>query len=58
MPEGSALPPEEQQAGDIVAAHLGGTVHPRDITGAPPGTHDLDVMLPDGQRIARLSGFS
>jgi hypothetical protein len=52
VPEGSALPPEEQQAGDIVAAHLGGTVHPRDISGAPPETHDLDVMLPDGRRIA------
>jgi hypothetical protein len=42
-PDGE-LKPEEQAAGEIVATQLGGgRLTPRDIHGAPAGTHDLDV---------------
>ena len=42
-PDGK-LKPEEQAAGEILAAQLGGgTLTPRDVRGAPAGTHDLGV---------------
>jgi hypothetical protein len=39
-------------AGTIVARQLGGTPIARDVPGGAEGTHDLDVELPDGRRIA------
>lgn len=42
----------EQRAGEILAAELRGQVNYRDVPGAPPGTHDFDVVCPDGKTIA------
>src|SRR5690242_17561582 len=33
-----------ERAGQILSDVLGGTVVLRDIPGAPPGTHDLDII--------------
>ena len=38
------LRPEEARAAEILAAVLGGEVLPRDVPGAPGGTHDFDVL--------------
>ncbi|MGA8353530.1 MAG: hypothetical protein WB698_05125, partial [Solirubrobacteraceae bacterium] len=51
MPRGE-LSAEEESAGRIVAQHLEGTCEARDVHGAPDATHDLDVVLIDGRRIA------
>jgi hypothetical protein len=51
MPRG-ALSPEEESAGTIVAQQVGGKLVALDVLGAPDATHDLDVLLPDGRRIA------
>jgi hypothetical protein len=51
MPRG-VLSTDEEAAGRIVASQVGGTLIPRDIPGAPDGTHDLDIELPDGSVIA------
>jgi hypothetical protein len=51
MPRG-VLSADEEAAGTIVARYVGGTVVPRDVPGAPDGTHDLDIVLPDGSVIA------
>jgi len=40
------------RAGRVLSDILGGTVVPRDVAGAPPGTHDLDLVLGDGRIIA------
>jgi hypothetical protein len=50
VPRGQ-LSAEEEAAGGIVAQQLGGTHQPRDVPGAPDGTHDLDVHA-DGRTIA------
>ncbi len=50
MPRGH-LDLEEQTAGKIVAEQLGGTPVPRDVPGAPDGTHDLDIVIADGRRV-------
>ncbi len=41
-----------QRASRILGQTLGGTVVPRDVPGAPPGTHDFDVKLRDGRTVA------
>jgi len=51
MPRG-ALSTDEAAAGRMVARQVGGTVVPRDVPGAPDGTHDLDIEMPDGSVIA------
>lgn len=52
MPRGE-LSVDEKAAGRIVAQQVGGAkAIPRDVPGAPNGTHDLDVELPDGRVIA------
>lgn len=51
MPRG-VLSADEKAAGGIVARQVGGTVVPRDVPGAPDGTHDLDIKMPDGSVIA------
>lgn len=51
MPRGD-LSAEEEAAGKIVAKHLAGTYEARDVHGAPDATHDLDVVLADGRRVA------
>ena len=51
MPRGE-LSTEEVLAGRIVAQHLDGTCQARDVRGAPDATHDLDVRLKGGRRIA------
>ena len=38
----------EERAGHVLRKILGGTVVPRDVPGAPPGTHDFDLVL-DGR---------
>jgi hypothetical protein len=43
--------PYEEAAGQIVAQQLGGQLHAQDVLGAPAGTHDFDIELPDGRRI-------
>jgi hypothetical protein len=48
----TSLRPEERIAGDILARQLGGIMSPRDVPGAPEGTHEFDVELPSGRRIA------
>lgn len=50
MPRG-LLDTYESSAGRIVAQQLGGEAHPRDVDGAPDGTHDIDIVRPDGRRI-------
>ncbi len=42
----------EQSAADLVAQLIGGTPTVRDGHGAPPSTHDFDVVLADGRVIA------
>lgn len=42
----------EVAAGNIAAGVLGGQAVPRDVEGAPDATHDFDVVLPDGRRVA------
>lgn len=44
--------PREHEAGLLVAKTLGGQLVWKDRPGAPDGTHDFDVLLPDGKRIA------
>ena len=44
--------PEEVQAAVAVAATLGGTYIPRDVPGAPEGTHDFDIHV--GSRVIAL----
>ncbi len=39
-------------AGRIFSSILGGNVVPKDVPGAPPGTHDFDLELGDGRVIA------
>ena len=51
MPRGD-LSAEEEAAGKIVAQHLGGEYEARDVRGAPDATHDLDVVLAGGRRVA------
>jgi hypothetical protein len=51
MPRG-VLSADEKAAGTIIARYVGGTVVPRDVPGAPDGTHDLDIALPSGSVIA------
>lgn len=52
MPRGN-LSAEEEAAGRIVAQQVGAAkTIPRDVPGAPNGTHDLDVELPAGHVIA------
>jgi hypothetical protein len=47
---GRDLSPLEKAPGEVVARRLSGTYEPRDVAGAPDGTHDLDVVLQDGSR--------
>lgn len=42
----------ERTAGGIVATVLAGREEPRDVEGAPDGTHDFDIELPNGVRFA------
>jgi hypothetical protein len=46
MPRGK-LSADEEAAGKIVALQLGGTHHARDVSGAPDGTHDIGIELPE-----------
>lgn len=43
---------DEKHAEQIVGEKTGGLAHTRDVPGAPPGTHDFDVVLPDGRILA------
>ena len=43
---------DEKHAEQIVGELTGGTTRTRDVPGAPPGTHDFDVVLPDGRVLA------
>ena len=43
---------DEKCAEQIVSEKTGGTTRTRDVPGAPPGTHDFDVVLPGGYVIA------
>ena len=43
---------DEIAAAEIVAAYLDGNPEARDVEGAPDKTHDFDVVLRTGQRIA------
>jgi NACHT domain len=43
---------DEKHAEQIVGQLTGGTIRTRDVPGAPPGTHDFDVVLPDGRVLA------
>lgn len=43
---------DEKYAEKIVARHTGGITESRDVPGAPPGTHDFDVVLLDGRVFA------
>ena len=49
---GRNLRADETAAADIVAAYLGGKPEPRDVEGAPDKTHDFDVLLENGERVA------
>jgi hypothetical protein len=49
---GRALRPEELAAGNIIAQQLRGVPVARNVLGAEDRTHDLDVVLPGGRRIA------
>ena len=49
---GRSVKPEEVVAGRIVADQLSGVWESRDVPGAPDASHDVDITLPDGQRIA------
>lgn len=42
----------ERRTAEILRHRLGGSVTQRDVPGAPPQTHDLDVKLSDGSLIA------
>ncbi len=50
MPRGG-FEPDEETAGKIIAQQLGGTPLARDVPGAGEGVHDLDIKMPDGQRV-------
>ena len=43
---------DEKHAEQIVRERTGGTTRTRDVPGAPPGTHDFDVVLPGGRILA------
>lgn len=43
---------DELNAAQIVCERTGGTTTRRDYPGAPPRTHDFDLLLPDGRIIA------
>jgi hypothetical protein len=43
---------DQRLAERIVARTLGGKAESRDVPGAPDGTHDFDLLLPDGRVIA------
>ena len=43
---------DQVHAETIVAKQTGGKSSSRDVPGAPPGTHDFDVQLPDGRLLA------
>ena len=43
---------ENQRAGQLLSAILGVVVVPRDVLGAPAGTHDFDLTFGDGRTIA------
>jgi len=45
------LKPDEQLAAEVLQSRLGGTIDPKDVCGAQ-ATHDFDLVLADGQRIA------
>jgi hypothetical protein len=45
------LRPDEQLAADVLASRIGGSIDPKDV-GAAQATHEFDVVLPDGSRIA------
>jgi hypothetical protein len=49
---GQQIDVEERAAGAIVASELEGWWEPRDMPGAPEGTHDLDVHAPQGCTVA------
>jgi hypothetical protein len=49
---GRSVKAEEVRAGAIVADQLGGEAKPRDAPGAPDASHDVDIELPGGRRIA------
>jgi len=49
---GRKLDPSEHAAATIVAGLVNGRDEPRDIDEAPEGTHDFDIDIPDGCRIA------
>jgi hypothetical protein len=42
----------EQLASELLRKALGGMVKARDIPGAPPGTHDFDLVMSDGRVIS------
>ena len=43
---------DEKHAEQIVRERTGGTTRTRDVPGAPPGTHDFDVVRPGGRILA------
>ena len=49
---GRKMRADEIAAAEIVAAYLDGNPEARDVEGAPDKTHDFDVVLRTGQRIA------
>jgi hypothetical protein len=49
---GQELSPREEIAGAIVAQQLDGAYVGRDGVNASEGTHDLDICLADGRRVA------
>src|ERR1700694_2863322 len=42
----------ENDAAGVVAGKLGGRIEPKDVPGAPDGTHDFDILLHNGSVIA------
>jgi hypothetical protein len=49
---GRKMRANESAAAEIVAAYLDGKPEPRDVERAPDKTHDFDVVLRTGQRLA------
>lgn len=49
---GRKMDASELAAAEIVAAYLEGRQEPRDVETARDGTHDFDVLLNDGRRVA------
>jgi hypothetical protein len=49
---GRKMDASELAAAEIVAAYLEGREEPRDVVTARDGTHDFDVLLKDGRRVA------